>query len=89
MGIWTLLIHLANFFAPAVAVGSLLATLGPLFMVKRPVAPKILAQAAINSVAGGAVLVLGLLTFGNDGKVATYAALVLVIGTAQALGMRR
>ncbi|MDT8992390.1 hypothetical protein RQP54_16070 [Curvibacter sp. APW13] len=89
MGFWTLLIHLANFLAPAAAVGGLLAVLAPWFASNRPGARKILVQAAINAVAGGSVLVVGLVVFGNDGKMATYAALVLAIGTAQVLGMRR
>lgn len=89
MGIWTLLIHLANFLAPAVAVGALLAVLAHFFMANRPGAHKLIVQAAINSVAGGVAIVAGLVIFGNDGKMATYAALVLAVSTAQVLGMRR
>ena len=67
----------------------LLAVLAPVFIRNRPVARTLLAQTAMNTVAGGVVLVMGLVVFGNDGKMATYAALVLATGTAQFLGMRR
>jgi hypothetical protein len=75
--------HLLNFFAPAVAVSVLLVLLTRIFMRKRPVAQRFIAQAAINSVAGCFTLAVGLAYFGNDGKMATYAALVLVCGTCQ------
>ena len=89
MGLWSLLIHLANFMLPALAVGFLLALLAPWFSGKRPVARAIAVQGALNTVAGLATLVGGLLVFGNDGKMATYAALVLAVGTAQWWGLRR
>ena len=89
MGPWNLLIHLANFVLPALALGLVLAVLAPVFTRNRLVARTLIAQAAINSVAGVLVLVAGLVLFGNDGKMATYGALVLASGTAQWWGMRR
>ena len=89
MGLWNLLIHLANFILPALALGVGLAVLVPVFAGNRVVARTLLAQAAINSVAGVFVLVAGLVLFGNDGKMATYGALVLATGTAQWWGLRR
>ena len=41
------------------------------------------AVAAVNFAAGLAVLAAGLWFFGRDGKMATYAALVIVMGTSQ------
>ena len=89
MGLWSLTLHLANFAAPALLMGTLLAFFVPLFFGKRPVARDFIAQAAMNFVAGLLVLVAGLVAFGNDGKMATYIALVLAMGTAQFLGVRR
>jgi hypothetical protein len=43
---------------------------------------------AINSIAGVAVLVAGLWYFGVDGKMATYAALVVAIAGCQWLSSR-
>jgi hypothetical protein len=89
MGLWSLLVHLANFVLPAVAVGTALAFLVPVFARKRAPARSLLVQAATNSIAGVAMLVAGLVVFGNDGKMASYGALVVAIGTAQWWGLRR
>jgi hypothetical protein len=58
-------------------------------MKKSPSAPGLLAQAAINFVAGALALGAGLWFFGNDGKMASYAAMVVVCATSQALVLRR
>lgn len=89
MGLWSLLIHLANFILPALALGLFLALLAPIFTGNRHSARTLFAQAAINSIAGVLVLVAGLVLFGNDGKMATYGALVLATATAQWWGLRR
>lgn len=89
MGPWSLIIHLANFVLPALAVGAVLAVLAPIFAGNRLSSRMLLAQAAINSLAGVLALVAGLVLFGNDGKMATYGALVLATGTAQWWGLRR
>ncbi len=88
MGLWSLLIHLANFVLPALALGLGLAVLASFFMQKRVSARTVIAQAAINSIAGVLVLAAGLVFFGNDGKMATYGALVLACGSAQWWGLR-
>ena len=77
------LIHLLNFAAPAFVVGLLTALLARIFMKKRPAAQSLLAQAAINFVVCLAVLLGGLWFFGHDGKMATYAALVLACASSQ------
>jgi hypothetical protein len=83
MGALDLLIHLAGFAAPALFVAVLLAVLCAFLLPKTAAARTTVAQAAINFVAGIAVLAAGLWWFGRDGKMATYAALVVVMGTVQ------
>jgi hypothetical protein len=89
MGPFDLLNHLFNFMAPALAVGLVLAALGPVFIRKRPVAHTLIAQAAINTIAGTLALLVGLWFFGRDGKMASYTALVLVAASSQWWAMRR
>ena len=85
MGPVNLLNHLFNFLAPALAVALALAVVGPWFMKKSPSAPGLLAQVAINFVAGVLALGVGLWFFGNDGKMASYAAMVVLCSLSQAL----
>lgn len=89
MGLWNLLIHLANFVLPALVVGLGLAALAPVFARKRVSVSAVITQAAINFIVGVLLLAAGLVFFGNDGKMATYGALVLAAGTAQWWGLRR
>ena len=81
--------HLLGFLAPAFAVAAVLALVAHWFMVKRPSAPGFIAQFAINFGAGACTLGLGLWFFGNDGKMASYAALVVVCATVQMFALRR
>lgn len=83
-----LIIHLANFVAPALVVAILLALAGPFITKKSPVALGFIAQAAINIVVGCLVLLLGLWFLGADGKMATYAVLLVAVATGQWLGAR-
>ena len=73
--------HILNFLAPAAAVAMILTLLARVFsrflVSKRHSGYSIYAQAAIIFIVNVAVLVAGLVLFGNDGKVATYAAMVL------------
>ena len=80
--------HLLNFIAPALWLALLLPLLARLFVKKRPLARSLYAQAAINFAACSAVLLLGLLVFGDDGKMLTYLAMALVGASSQWL-MRR
>ena len=79
--------HILNFLAPALVVALLLVLLSRLFsrfwLSKRPLAQSIYAQAAIIFIVNATVLVAGLVLFGNDGKMATYAAMVLVAAVCQ------
>lgn len=73
--------HLLNFMAPAALVALLLVVLSRLFFgfftSKRPIAHTWWAQTAIVFIANMAILTAGLLFFDRDGKMLTYAALVL------------
>ncbi|MBX3652940.1 MAG: hypothetical protein KF686_02050 [Ramlibacter sp.] len=83
MGPLDLLLHLLNFLAPALFVALVLTLLARLFMKNKAVALAWYAQAAINFVAGVAALGAGLAFFGRDGKMATYAALVVACAASQ------
>lgn len=73
--------HLLNFLAPAAVVALLLVLLGRVF--SRFLRPKKLypqslwVQAAIIFIVSVFLLAAGLVLFGNDGKMATYTAMVL------------
>ncbi len=73
--------HLLNFIAPAASVALLLVLLSRLsfglFKSKQALAQVWWAQAAIIFIVGLVILATGLLAFGRDGKMMTYAALVL------------
>ena len=79
--------HLLNLVAPAAVVALLLLLLASFFSrfssTKRPAAQSIWAQAAIIFIVNLLVLIAGLVLFGNDGKMATYAALVLAAAACQ------
>ena len=83
MGFFDAANHLLNFFAPAAFVALLVALSNLFFKLNKPVAQQIIAGAAINFAACAAVLLAGLWFFGNDGKMATYSAMVLVSATVQ------
>jgi hypothetical protein len=71
-GLW----HLLNFVAPALGVALIAATLAKLAWRGDLAAVPWHRLVAWAAVAGLATLVAGLLVFGRDGKMATYAALV-------------
>jgi hypothetical protein len=83
MGFFDAANHVLNFFAPAVFMALLVALGGRFFKPNKPLAQRYSAQAAINFIACAAVLLVGLWFFGNDGKIATYTAMVLVSATVQ------
>lgn len=80
--------HLFNFAAPALFLALLLALGGRILGPKGASALAWYAQAAINSVVGCAVLLAGLWWLGRDGRMLTYAALVLVCASCQWLLQR-
>jgi hypothetical protein len=88
MGPTDLALHLLNFIAPALFIAVLMPLAARIFMKKKSAALAWRTQAAINFVVGLLLLTAGLWFFGQDGKMATYAALVLGCATSQALMLR-
>jgi hypothetical protein len=70
--------HLANFVLPAIAVGALTAALCKLFWRRSLARASWFTLAWQASAAGLAVLVAGLVITGHDGRMITWAGLVLV-----------
>jgi len=92
MGLIDLFNHLLNFVAPALALALVLPLGARLLGLKAGAAHGWRAQVAINFVVGVLVLLASLWWWGRDGKMATYAALVLAVATCQwvlAVGWKR
>ena len=83
MGPIELTLHVLNFAAPAAWVAALTVLATRVLMPKQARVRVWWTQLAIVFIAGMAVLGAGLLVFGRDGKMLTYAALVLGVATAQ------
>jgi len=83
MDVMSLVVHLLNFIAPACAVAAWLALVTPLVSRMSPGWLAWRRQFLLGSVVGVVVLLAGLLWFGNDGKIMTYAAMVLACATCQ------
>jgi hypothetical protein len=88
LGPTDLLDHLLSFVAPALAVALLVTLTAPLVLPRAAQGPAWWARFAINCAAGLIALGAGLWYFGHDGKMATYAVLVLAVATAQWLAAR-
>lgn len=87
MGPIDLLFHLMGFLAPAFALALCLPPLSRL-VLRRPAVLAWWKQSGVLLLAGAAVLAAGLWWFGRDGKMATYAALVIASGSVQWLLLR-
>lgn len=83
MGLLDLLLHLANFIAPALALALLLPLAGRLVYGRRPMTPAWWLQVLVNVLVGGLTLALGLWFFGRDGKMAAYGALIFTTASSQ------
>ena len=88
MGPLEFLLHFFSFLLPALVVALLVAAGSRLVLPRGSARLGWWAGVALNFAVGAVVLVLGLWTFGRDGKMATYAALVAAIATAQWLNAR-
>ncbi|MCB1977873.1 MAG: hypothetical protein KDF25_00520 [Burkholderiaceae bacterium] len=75
--------HLLNFLAPALAVPLLLWLPARLLLGRPAGAPRWWLQWLMQAGAGIVVLGAGLLLLGRDGKMLTYAALVLASASCQ------
>lgn len=89
MGPLALIFHLFNFLAPALVVGALLAALAPWLVRGARARHAWWKQSALNAVAGSVALAAGLALFGNDGKMASYSAMLLLIASSQWFFMRK
>jgi len=88
LGPLAIAIHLLSFAAPAFAVALLITLAAPWLLPRGGRTLGWRARFAITFAAGLATLGAGLWYFGHDGKIATYAALVLVTATAEWLAGR-
>lgn len=88
MDIFDGLNHLLNFVAPALFLALGLMLSARIMGMKSPPGLAWWVQAAITFLVGCLVLALGLWFFGRDGKMATYALLVLSSGLCQWLVSR-
>jgi hypothetical protein len=82
-----LLNHLFNLLAPAAGMALVLALLGP-WLAGRGAPRSRWSLAGIDFVVGSLVLIAGLLVHGRDGKMSTYAALVVVMASSHWLQLR-
>lgn len=83
-----LLLHFVNFIAPVLALALVLPVLARIMWGKKTFRLAWWPQFAINSIVGGAVLLVNLWWWGRDGKMAAYAALVLALASSQWLLVR-
>jgi hypothetical protein len=83
MSLSGVLLHLFNFALPALVVGCLLAITSPLLLKKSRSHHSWLTQSAMNAAAGLLVMLGGLWIFGHDGKMLTYAAMVMACASSQ------
>lgn len=88
MGPIDLLTHLMGFVAPAGFLALALPLAARLALRRSKAAVPFWAQAGLVLLAGVTVLAAGLWWFGRDGKMATYAALVLAAASTQWLALR-
>ena len=82
------LFHLLSFAAPALSVALLVALAARVLLPRRLKTLSWWAHAAINFIVGVCVSIAGLWYFAADGKMATYAVLVVAIATCQWLSSR-
>ena len=81
MTFFAFLMHLAGFVAPALVVALVLWLIPQFSRTGRAARWSRTIDLTVLLAAGVGVLLAGLVFFGRDGKMATYAALVLVQGT--------
>jgi hypothetical protein len=84
MSLFDVFWHLAGFVAPALVLAVGLALAGRILGKNATPRLALPAQAAINFAVGVAVLVAALMWTGQDGRMLTYAALVLACAASQA-----
>jgi hypothetical protein len=83
MSFFDLLNHIINFALPALAMGVMVPLFSRLIWRKTPSKRSLKSQMIVTTLACLAVLFAGLVIFSTDGKMATYAALVVVAAVCQ------
>jgi hypothetical protein len=83
MSFFDLLNHIINFALPALVMGVMVPLFSRLIWRKTPVNRPLKSQMLMTSLACLAVSIAGLVIFSTDGKMATYAGLVLVAAVCQ------
>jgi hypothetical protein len=86
MTFWQLGLHLFNFLLPALALAIFMPLAGR--WVMGPARASLGLRMGVHVLSGLAVLVAGLWLHGQDGKMSTYIALLLVAATAEWLMQR-
>ena len=82
MTVWQLTLHLFNFVLPALGMALILPWLGR-WALGRGGGAALFKRMLAHAVAGVMVLALGLVLQGDDGKMSTYMAMVMVAGTLE------
>jgi uncharacterized membrane protein len=83
MGFFDTVWHAVGFMLPAVFMALFLPCTKVIFKPKQPLAPVFIIQSAIIFIACLLTLFAGLFIAGRDGRMLTYAAMVLVAATTQ------
>jgi hypothetical protein len=81
MTLWHMLLHLFSFVLPAVVMAAFMPLAGR--WVMGPSAQPLRRRMAVHALSGVLVLAVGLWLHGQDGKMSTYLALVLVAATTE------
>lgn len=79
----TLLFHVLNFLAPALAMALVMPVVGLIWQKNTAFPLKWRTQFAIVFIASALALIVGLVILGRDGKMATYLGLVLTAASTQ------
>ena len=79
----SLIVHVLNFLAPAVGVAAWITLISPFIWRGARPWKAWKSRFVLNSLAGGLMLLLGLIWFGQDGKMVSYAAMVLACASSQ------
>jgi hypothetical protein len=83
MSFFDLANHLFNFVLPAIAMGVMMPLFSRMIWRKTTVKQSLQRQMLITSTVCLAVLIAGLVIFGRDGKMLTYAGLILAAAGSQ------
>jgi uncharacterized membrane protein YoaK (UPF0700 family) len=76
-------LHALNFMMPALFVALFVSIVGYFYKKNKTSPPALYRKFAINFIVCSAVLWIGLIVTGRDGKMLTYIAMVIASGTVQ------